>query len=84
VLLFRVEYTPLLLFNRNFIAGETSGAERHRLLSEFKTRRDVRTIFFSKVADNAFDLPEANVLIQVSSLGGSRRQEAQRLGRILR
>lgn len=38
----------------------------------------------SQVADNSFDLPEANVLIQISSHGGSRRQEAQRLGRILR
>lgn len=37
-----------------------------------------------QVADNSFDLPEANVLIQISSHGGSRRQEAQRLGRILR
>ena len=36
------------------------------------------------MADNSFDLPEANVLIQISSHGGSRRQEAQRLGRILR
>jgi len=39
---------------------------------------------YHQVADNSFDLPEANVLIQVSSQGGSRRQEAQRLGRILR
>lgn len=38
----------------------------------------------SKVADNSFDLPEATVLIQISAHGGSRRQEAQRLGRILR
>lgn len=37
-----------------------------------------------QVADTSFDLPEANVLIQVSAHGGSRRQEAQRLGRILR
>lgn len=44
----------------------------------------VNTIFVSKVADTSFDLPEANVLIQISSHGGSRRQEAQRLGRILR
>lgn len=44
----------------------------------------VNVIFVSKVADNSFDLPEANVLIQISSHGGSRRQEAQRLGRILR
>jgi len=38
----------------------------------------------SKIGDVAIDLPEANVLIQVSSHFGSRRQEAQRLGRILR
>lgn len=44
----------------------------------------MNTIFVSKVADTSFDLPEANVLIQISSHGGSRRQEAQRLGRILR
>lgn len=37
-----------------------------------------------KIADNSFDLPDANVLIQISSHGASRRQEAQRLGRILR
>lgn len=47
-------------------------------------RMQVNTIFVSKVADTSFDLPEANVLIQISSHGGSRRQEAQRLGRILR
>ena len=40
--------------------------------------------FIMQVADNSFDIPEANVLIQISSHGGSRRQEAQRLGRILR
>jgi len=37
-----------------------------------------------QVGDNSIDLPEASVLIQISSHGGSRRQEAQRLGRILR
>lgn len=37
-----------------------------------------------QVGDNSFDLPDANVLIQISAHGGSRRQEAQRLGRILR
>lgn len=41
-------------------------------------------LFLSKVGDVGLDLPEANVVIQVSSHGGSRRQEAQRLGRILR
>ncbi|CAF1125350.1 unnamed protein product [Rotaria sordida] len=38
----------------------------------------------SQIADTSFDLSDANVLIQISSHGGSRRQEAQRLGRILR
>lgn len=37
-----------------------------------------------QVGDNSIDLPDANVLIQISAHGGSRRQEAQRLGRILR
>lgn len=36
------------------------------------------------MGDNSIDVPEANVLVQISSHGGSRRQEAQRLGRILR
>lgn len=38
----------------------------------------------AQVGDNSLDIPEANVLIQISSHAGSRRQEAQRLGRILR
>lgn len=38
----------------------------------------------SKVGDTSIDLPSANVIIQISSHFGSRRQEAQRLGRILR
>lgn len=44
----------------------------------------VNTVFLSKVGDNSLDIPEANCLIQISSHAGSRRQEAQRLGRILR
>ena len=44
----------------------------------------MNTVFLSKVGDNSIDIPEANVLIQISSHAGSRRQEAQRLGRILR
>merc|ERR1712178_520053 len=42
------------------------------------------TIFLSKVGDNAIDIPNESVIIQISSHYGSRRQEAQRLGRILR
>ena len=67
-----------------FLYGPTSQSERLHILQNFQLNPHVNTIFVSKVADNSFDLPEANVLIQVSSQGGSRRQEAQRLGRILR
>lgn len=54
------------------------------ILQNFKHNPKINTIFISKVGDTSFDLPEANVLIQISSHGGSRRQEAQRLGRVLR
>lgn len=67
-----------------YIYGQTSIGERIQLINNFKYNPKVATIFVSKVADTSFDLPEANVLIQISSHGGSRRQEAQRLGRILR
>uniref|UniRef100_A0A1A9WU53 General transcription and DNA repair factor IIH helicase/translocase subunit XPB n=1 Tax=Glossina brevipalpis TaxID=37001 RepID=A0A1A9WU53_9MUSC len=70
--------------NKPFIYGPTSQNERIQILQNFKFNLKVNTIFVSKVADTSFDLPEANVLIQISSHGGSRRQEAQRLGRILR
>nr|CAD7424080.1 unnamed protein product [Timema monikensis] len=70
--------------NKPYIYGPTSQAERIQILQNFKFNPKVNTIFVSKVADTSFDLPEANVLVQISSHGGSRRQEAQRLGRILR
>ncbi|CAA6671263.1 unnamed protein product [Spirodela intermedia] len=66
------------------IYGATSHQERTRILYAFKHSPDVNTIFLSKVGDNSIDIPEANVIIQISSHAGSRRQEAQRLGRILR
>jgi len=67
-----------------FLFGDTSQAERLKILQNFQYNPKVSTMFVSKVADTSFDLPEANVLIQISAHGGSRRQEAQRLGRILR
>merc|ERR1712168_112939 len=70
--------------HKPYIYGPTSQSERIQILQNFKYNPKVNTIFVSKVADTSFDLPEANVLIQISSHGGSRRQEAQRLGRILR
>ena len=72
------------MLSRPFIDGETPQNERTVILDKFKTRPDVNCIFISKVGDNSFDIPDANVLIQISAHGGSRRQEAQRLGRILR
>jgi len=67
-----------------YIYGPTSQQERLQILQNFQHNPKVNCIFVSKVADTSFDLPDANVLIQISSHGGSRRQEAQRLGRILR
>ncbi|OQV16193.1 TFIIH basal transcription factor complex helicase XPB subunit [Hypsibius exemplaris] len=73
-----------LKMNKPYIYGPTSQNERLQILQNFQHNPRLNTIFVSKVADTSFDLPEANVLIQISSQGGSRRQEAQRLGRILR
>lgn len=69
---------------RPYIYGPTSQGERLQILQNFQYNPKLNTIFVSKIADTSFDLPEANVLIQISAHGGSRRQEAQRLGRILR
>uniref|UniRef100_A0A8C5K0T7 General transcription and DNA repair factor IIH helicase/translocase subunit XPB n=1 Tax=Jaculus jaculus TaxID=51337 RepID=A0A8C5K0T7_JACJA len=70
--------------SKPYIYGPTSQGERMQILQNFKHNPKINTIFISKVGDTSFDLPEANVLIQISSHGGSRRQEAQRLGRVLR
>ena len=67
-----------------FIHGGTPHVERMRILQNFQHKPLVNTIFLSKVGDTSIDLPEATCLIQISSHFGSRRQEAQRLGRILR
>ncbi|KAF5533834.1 DNA excision repair ERCC-3 [Fusarium mexicanum] len=69
---------------RYLIYGETSQEERLRVLDHFRHNPEVNTLFLSKIGDTSLDLPEATCLIQISSQFGSRRQEAQRLGRILR
>lgn len=69
---------------RYYICGSVNLRERMQILSEFQESAACNTIFLSKVGDNAIDLPVANVIVQISSHYGSRRQEAQRLGRILR
>jgi DNA excision repair protein ERCC-3 len=66
------------------IYGGTKEDDRKDILHAFKTSTAVPCIGLSKVGDTALDIPEANVIIQVSSHFGARKQEAQRLGRILR
>lgn len=65
------------------ITGATPQKRRDVLYDDFRTGR-LRTLVVSKVANFAIDLPDAAVAIQVSGTFGSRQEEAQRLGRILR
>ncbi len=65
------------------ITGRTPNDERTRLYDSFKNG-EIRRLIVSKVGNFAIDLPDANVLVQVSGTFGSRQEEAQRLGRILR
>jgi DNA excision repair protein ERCC-3 len=70
-------------FEIPLIMGQTGNDEREELYGKFR-RGEVRRLILSKVGNFALDLPDANVLIQVSGTFGSRQEEAQRLGRILR
>ena len=70
-------------FGIPLIMGQTATAEREMLYEQFR-RGEVRQLILSKVGNFAIDLPDANVLIQISGTFGSRQEEAQRLGRILR
>lgn len=65
------------------ITGSTPQRVRDRLYADFKKGK-IRVLAVSKVANFAVDLPEASLAIQVSGTFGSRQEEAQRLGRILR
>jgi DNA excision repair protein ERCC-3 len=65
------------------ITGSTPQRARDKLFGEFR-RGQIKRLVVSKVANFAIDLPDANVAIQVSGSFGSRQEEAQRLGRILR
>ena len=65
------------------IKGETTVKERQRLFAAFRSG-EITTLVVSKVANFSVDLPEAAVAIQVSGAFGSRQEEAQRLGRVLR
>jgi DNA excision repair protein ERCC-3 len=65
------------------IQGSTKNKEREALFDRFR-RGELRTLVVSKVANFSIDLPEASVAVQVSGTFGSRQEEAQRLGRLLR
>ena len=65
------------------ITGKTPNTERDRIYNDFRKGK-IRVLVVSKVANFAIDLPDASLAIQVSGTFGSRQEEAQRLGRILR
>ncbi len=69
--------------NAPIITGKTPPPEREKLYHKFRTGK-IPVLIVSKVANFSIDLPDANVAIQVSGAFGSRQEEAQRLGRILR
>ena len=71
------------LLKAPIITGKTPTAERDRIYGEFR-KGNIRVLVVSKVANFAIDLPDASLAIQVSGTFGSRQEEAQRLGRILR
>lgn len=70
-------------FGIPLITGKTPLNERSRLYQAFRERK-IPALVVSKVANFSIDLPDANVAIQVSGTFGSRQEEAQRLGRVLR
>ncbi|MDX9973668.1 MAG: DEAD/DEAH box helicase [FCB group bacterium] len=70
-------------FKAPIITGQKSTKEREKLYTAFR-KGEVKLLIVSKVANFAVDLPDANIAIQVSGTFGSRQEEAQRLGRILR
>ncbi|HWE88483.1 MAG TPA: DNA repair helicase XPB [Pseudonocardiaceae bacterium] len=65
------------------VQGSTSNREREKLFDQFR-RGELPTLVVSKVANFSIDLPEASVAVQMSGTFGSRQEEAQRLGRLLR
>jgi DNA excision repair protein ERCC-3 len=69
--------------NAPVVQGSTRNSERENLYDAFR-RGEVRRLVVSKVANFSIDLPEASVAVQVSGTFGSRQEEAQRLGRLLR
>lgn len=69
--------------NVPLITGKTPNAEREELYAKFRNK-EIRILVVSKIANFSIDLPDASVLLQISGTYGSRQEEAQRLGRVLR
>jgi DNA excision repair protein ERCC-3 len=76
-------HTVAKLFDAPLITGKTPNDERDRLYEKFRNG-EIPVLTVSKVANFSINLPDANVAIQISGTFGSRQEEAQRLGRILR
>ncbi len=74
-------------FAQSFVGmlfGDTSESDKKETLAAFKRTRGFAVLLLSRVGDDSIDMPDASVLIEIDCQGKSRRQEAQRLGRILR
>ena len=71
------------ILNVPIITGKTPNAQRDLIYKDFRSGK-IRVLVVSKVANFAIDLPDASIAIQISGTFGSRQEEAQRLGRILR
>lgn len=70
-------------FNLPLLTGESSTKEREDLYNDFRKDK-IKILAVSKIANFAIDLPDANIAIQIGGTFGSRQEEAQRLGRIIR
>ena len=71
------------LLKAPIITGKTPNSERDEIYKKFR-KNEIKVLVVSKVANFAIDLPDASMAIQISGTFGSRQEEAQRLGRILR
>ena len=71
------------ILNAPIITGKTKNSMRDQIYSDFRQGK-IKVLVVSKVANFAIDLPDASMAIEVSGVFGSRQEEAQRLGRLLR
>ena len=76
-------YTVADALGAELITGDTAVNQREKLFGEFRSGK-LNVLVVSKVANFSIDLPEASLAIQISGSYGSRQEEAQRLGRLLR